>query len=113
MQDLGEQAPLHIGSLRLHCAGDSVQQIAHGGRKYVSQSSLLLPLAWTFLPLLNKVLLQVKRKSSRVPHRQGSDDSESDGDSSDSDILEDYLSNLQGDNDDSNSCEQQVLLHAV
>lgn len=41
MQDLGEDAPLHIGGLRLHCVGDSVQiaqggQIAEGRRKNVS-----------------------------------------------------------------------------
>lgn len=58
------------------------------------------------------MLLQVKQKSAKVPHRQISDDdSDSDGDSSDSDnILEDYLANLQCDSDDSNSYEQQVLL---
>lgn len=47
MQDLGEDAPLHIGGLRLHCAGDSVQQvaqgsqIARGGRKNVSDRSAI------------------------------------------------------------------------
>ena len=41
LQDLDEDAPLHIGGLRLHCAGDSVQQIAHSGRKNVCKSFLL------------------------------------------------------------------------
>ena len=69
----------------------------------------------TFNPCLNQVLLQVKRKSANPPHRQSSDDdSNSNGDSSDSDnVLEDYLANLQCDSDDSNSYEQQVLLVLV
>lgn len=63
-----------------------------------------------FSPCLNQVLPQVKRKSAKALHRQSpSDDSDSDGDSSNSDILKDYLANLQCDSDDSNSYEQQVL----
>lgn len=43
MQDLVEDVPLHIGRLRLHCAGDNVQivqggQIAQGSHKHVSKS---------------------------------------------------------------------------
>ena len=48
MQDLGEDAPLHIGGLRLHCVGDNVQQVAQGGhtaqgrRKNVRKSFLII-----------------------------------------------------------------------
>ncbi|KAL3152305.1 hypothetical protein ABBQ32_001376 [Trebouxia sp. C0010 RCD-2024] len=86
-KDRDEDAPLHIGSLRLHCAGDSVQQIARSGRQNVKQKSLRAQQKQTF-------------SSDRV----------FDGDSSESDnVLEDYLSNLQCDSDDSNSYEQQEL----
>ena len=118
MQDLGEDAPLHIGGLRLHCAGDSVQivqggQIAQGRRKHVSKSVSFSHNCKK--ECLNQVLLQVKQKSANAPQRQSSDDdSDSNDDSSDSDnILEDYLANLQCDSDNSNSYEQQVPLVLV
>lgn len=59
-------------------------------------------------------MLQVKQKSMRAQQKQSSgSDSVSDDNSSESDnVLEDYLSNLQCDSDDSNSYEQQVLMHA-
>ena len=58
-------------------------------------------------------ILQVKHRSRQVLHRKssvsghGSDDGSSHSDN----VLQDYLSNLQGDSDNSDSYEQQVPMH--
>ena len=44
LQDLGEDAPLHVGGLRLDCNGDSLQEITGTGRRQASCSSFLLTL---------------------------------------------------------------------
>ena len=39
VQELGEDAPLHIGGLRLHCDGDNVYEIAGSRRKQESTAA--------------------------------------------------------------------------
>ncbi len=113
LQGESEDAPLHIGGLRIHCEGDSIYEIAGRGWQKASDAvdcpeQCRLYTAFAFAT--GCPCLQGKRPAHTVSQQLSSDDDSLDGeDSSDSDeIQEDYLANLQGSSDAVNSDDLQV-----